>query len=336
MRIAERTALRGQDLGDLAAAVDGLNLTYFETPLSALRVDPAEGGVSLLGDTYTLTGTSLAQLCRELKVPAAYIASAPNDLAAENLNYLLPSARRNVQLVIRGEDQLMGIMSSQYQPVGPAALIERAAARSGMNLSGWSLDDAGLRMRSIVPTHVVEPKVGDIVRLGVDLLWQPNDREIDANGVLERLVCTNGATMPVDQYIARTLRKERWKEAEARLGLLFDNVDLAIAEAGRISTSLSELPSIELPVPDEPEEREPWIKPYLSVMRVPGTYALSVSDALRAEDASLFGLYNAVTRLGRDSSTSDVRRVFERAGYEVLRQVEKLRALTEGDADDPR
>lgn len=304
------------------------NRSFRVLPLSDLRINGETGRLETGdGEALGLTEHAARQLARKASVPAAWAISAPTDIVAETFNYFLPSQPGTVVLMLEGNDRVVGVNSDRVAPLPSEPLVERLPRVDGMSVVNWRLEATGLAVRMESARSQVQPKVGDLVSAGVDLLLREySDEGLGLRAVLNRLICTNGAVMPEAQDSRRLLRKEAWRSVDARIELAMEQINDVTYAALAAAENLPRLPDLSLALPDEDEERDSLLRPGLKVLGVPGRFTTAVADAMHGEDPTMFGLYNAVTRLGRDAAAAKERELFERAGYRTLVRLEPLRA----------
>lgn len=291
-------------------------------PISQLVV--GEDGKVDVGGMATMLMTQHAgrTLAGMVKVPPNYIINTPDLNASQNFNFFLPSATGNVKVVFENES-IVGVYKEKHTPIPLDIVVEELEAAShGLDLESWNLGEEGLSIRYTSPKFGIEPVVGDITRVGVDFIdYENSSNGIDIRGILHRLVCSNGAIAPEIAY-GRYLKKENWKEPavvmNAAIGYFTDAVD-AVAMASANLPLLTEKP-FELPE----EKQEEFIRRSMHVLRVPAKYDEAVIDYFGQEEATFYGLHNAVTRLGRDAAEASMKFTFERAGFRVLSMLPDL------------
>jgi hypothetical protein len=317
----------GTDIPSLVAALAGRERSYLTVPLSELRVED-DGRVSCAGTTLGLTRLAAHRLGGRVGLPGRFIDAAPSDIIAWNFNWFLPTARGTVQLAVEG-DTVVGVLPERARPVPADLLVDEVAhVQPHVDMAGWALDDRGLHLRFVSPDLASEPRVGDIVRAGVDLWDNENlDGSLAVNGALFRLACTNGAIVPEINF-NRELRREMWREPHAVVmaaaGFFQETVE-QVSGFGERLRGLTQLP-LELPV--DPDLRERVLRrPASRPLGIPRSLVPALADAVVAEEPTVYGLYNAVTRLGRDAAAPDVRRRLERAGYLTVIHAEAVATL---------
>lgn len=313
----------GKTLEQLQASLVNRAREYYVTPISDLRVDGDSGELVWGHARMQMTPFAAGKLAHRVDLPGAFIQRAPTDIAATNFNRFLPGAQGNVKLAVEHIDNapvVVGLLAENSNPVPLEALVDHFATvgKNGLDDGGWHIDDNGLMVRFTSPNLVAEPKVGDIVRAAVDIRDYENDTGlIDVNGALFRLACSNGAVVPIVSFGGR-LRREQWREPHAVIGAAAGYFDEAIKGVGGFVVGINELPHMPLALPDGGRERSRALRAADAVVSIGRGYDESVSEAIRAEEDTVFGFYNAVTRLGRDAKDRSARQKFERAGFNAV------------------
>lgn len=330
MRLLDYRGGSGKTLEDLRTHISDRAREYLVCPISDLTVDGDSGELVRDNLRMMMTPFAASKLAHRVSLPGSFIKRAPNDLAAVNFNRFLPNAQGNVMLAIEHVENapvVVGVLPPSANPIPLETLVEHFGNDTrGLDDGGWHHDDGGLLMRFTSPKLVAQPKVGDIVRAAVDIHDFENDTGlIDVTGALYRLVCGNGATTKAVTFGGR-LRKEAWREPHAVLAAAAGYFEETLNGVGGYVRGLEELPNMEFVVPDEGSRRQRVIRRANAVVGVPGPMLESVSEAFRAEEPTMFGFHNALTRLGRDAKDRTTRASFERAGFNVITKREHVMA----------
>ena len=305
---------------DLKSYLTSRRRDVFTSPLSGLEINPESGKLNIVGASFPMTRHAVQTLASLVKIPPRYMITTPTENAASNFNFFLPSATGNVEVLLEdmGEGNVVvGFTKENKTPIPLDLVVEELESKShGLDLMQWRVDEAGLSARFISSKFAVEPRVGDMSYAGVDFMdFENDDGGLDVRGAIYRLACTNGTVVPEVAY-GRYIRRENWKEPyavmNAAMGYFEDTITNVASFADRLK-SLTELP-LELPE----EKPEKFLASPLKVLAVKAKYHESVVDALQPEEDTFYGMYNAVTRLGRDASERDVKFMFERAGFRMI------------------
>jgi hypothetical protein len=262
----------------------------------------------------------MTQLSGKLGITPGYMRKIPNDLAAKNFNTFIENAQGTVQLAVEG-DAVTAVLKEKTLPIEPIDVIEEMESRHNeYEVGTWFYDDFGFTIRALgvsIPTF--EPRVGDIVRAGADLqILENTDLSISARGVMHRLICTNGATAVVPAELKRAIARASWREPLSRMQLAMAAMDDAMDRVIAIGKGLDRMTTMELDLPTDPDDRFTCLKSGMRELKpkriTNKDLVASIDDELRREEPTMYGLYNTLTRIGRDSRASDRRLTFENAG----------------------
>ncbi len=327
---------------DLHKYYQNRNREEFVFPLSEWRVDSETGELTHNGLSMPMTKRASVSLARKLGIPAKYTQNTPNFNAAQNFNFYLPSASGNIKAiaeVVDGRPIVMGFTPPEFNPVpGDILVTELEERKHGLELGKWEIDETGFVAR-FTSDLVAEPRVGDYVKSGVDVFNYENDGGIDVKGAILRLTCTNGATVPEVAY-GRYIKKELWRDPYAVVEIATGYFNDAVALVSEYTNNLKELTELPMELPQEGIEAKKVLRKPLHLLKVGPKFDLGVIDAMHTEEETVFGLYNALTRLGRDSNDREMKEMFETAGYRTIVyrdevkhifDVEKLRLLSGED-----
>jgi hypothetical protein len=323
MRFVQGHIASGTNLQDLVETISIRSREYIVAPLSDLEFGE-QGQLRHAGLEYGLTRLAAHRLGGKVGIPGSFIDKGPSDIIAWNFNQFLPNARGTVQLALEGST-VVGILPERARPVPLDILVECVTdVEPRLDLARWDLVDQGLRMRFTSPALLVEPRVGDIVRAGVDVWDYENDGgSLGVSGALFRLVCSNGAVVPEVNFNGE-IRREGWREPHAVVMAAVGYFQEAVQQANLFGQGLTDLTNHRFELPTDGDERSRVLRPAIRVVGIPGRFSESVANALVTEEQTAYGFYNAVTRLGRDAVAIEDRRRFERAGYLTVTRSEQL------------
>ena len=321
MRLAESIHKTGETLEGLIDHLDARERTLRTVSLDELTVDPETATLNHGQESWEMTRHAAHQLASMLRVTPSFVLRVPNDLAAENLNTFLANAAGHRQIILEN-GVVVGFLKPNTIPVDPKTvatrLVEGTQSIPASLMRRWDLTPEGAVLRFSSPTLTCEPKLHDVVEAGVDLLVRENtELTLSARTVVLRLVCTNGAIATETRAIRKIGLSDSWKEPEARIASTFQMAGEMLAQA--LPTYLTRLPKIELEIPEDPMELVSYLRSGLGA--IDGAPIKSkklveaVADAMYSEDHTMWGLYNALTRLGRDSMDLTYKTLFERAGH---------------------
>lgn len=291
--------------------------------LSDLKVDH-ETGELIFGDLrWAMTSPAAYQLASKLGITPGYVLKISNDLAATNYNAFLDEAAGRIKLGIE-DGVVAAILKETTTLIDPEIVIEGSSSleREEARLVKWSYTTgSGLILRSASDSLVLEPKVGDIVKAGVDVLAPWNDVGVGVRGTLYRLWCSNGAVSPVPFPIKKSINSSDWKTASSRVFSAVRSADELLTTSFKIGENLREMTKMDLSVPDTSEDSLSYFRAGLRVLKpkkISNPKLLeTVAEEIAEEDPTMFGLYNALTRIGRDSKDPSRREFFEGAGFSL-------------------
>jgi hypothetical protein len=170
------------------------------------------------GDRYRLTEPAFDDLCRALAVPVAFAKGIPADLVARIAARLSMLHQQTIVPVCR-EDVVVGIVDPlkwtgsraktrrpHYEPVPGGRLLQviKNIRTDVDDTPHVTIADSGLCIEVLDRERVVEPRVGDLTRIGVAVTSSETGGPMpQARGCAVRLICTNGATAPTTFGVVR-------------------------------------------------------------------------------------------------------------------------------------
>lgn len=334
MHVVQNPYKTGKSFQEAVTYLQSRQRTLIPTDVSVLSVDGDTGQLIYGGDRYDMTDRAISQISSRLGITASYVKKIDNGIAAENFNTFFPHAIGRGLLAVEASDSdesagiVTGFLKEASSPIDPAALAESVAERyadryadGGLDLASWFSDDAGLVLRMISPRQS-EPRLGDVVQAGVDIMArQDSNVSLGIRGNIFRLVCTNGAVAAEPVGLKMAIRRAEWQNPTARIELAMALVDETVQGVFHTVQNLAGLTRMELELPSSPEGRYDVIRAGLRSNTVGVIKAKPLTeatvDAMYQEEPTMFGLYNALTRIGRDSRDPKMRRLFEQAGFGV-------------------
>jgi hypothetical protein len=188
-------------------------LIFRKIASSGIHLSP-EGRLIAGDQTYLLEPAAKKDLARRARIPSDFFEALPPDLQAALFNRLYPTtlmhpttpAELNVAImdgrlavsisdaalaVVRGVDVLEAVLEATPPDRGERESFEVAHFR----LNG------GISLSLVSPTISAEPRVGDIVRGGVDVHHSDTGAfGTQVSSYLFRLVCTNGQLLRVCEH----------------------------------------------------------------------------------------------------------------------------------------
>jgi len=169
-----------------------------------------KGNLSFQGNEYPVTRIGLESFCNILSIPNVFARKIPLDLLRENLSRLSEEFEKPIRVITRKSDNaIINVTKETFRPVNTTELLQKIPDpfiqnRTG-NLHPAVLSTYGTRVfyGYDVPTEV-EPEVGDIVRFGRELSnSEVGKGDLKASLFALRLMCTNGATIPMSFGVVR-------------------------------------------------------------------------------------------------------------------------------------
>jgi hypothetical protein len=164
------------------------------------RVD-IDGRLTDFGEDWRLTRLAFGQLCHHSNVPVSYV----TDLALRNETLALEVMAEGItgrfrrsprQLVVNTRSRLIeGVYDEfQFDPLSNERLLDYMLSCEGdQRLTRAWIEGPDARMTVVNRLRVLEPKVGDIVHVGVDAQTRLGQRYLASFDLYnERLSCTNG------------------------------------------------------------------------------------------------------------------------------------------------
>jgi len=325
----------GRSLDDARQAALSLQPDYLVVPRCDLRIDEATGHLRVNGHDLVLTPLALTKLIRPTGLPARYLLQSPNDVAAYNFNYWAPKMKGNVQLAVH-EGRCIGAMKEGYRPISHTRVIDEldtylnkeGTLDGHMNFQEFILRNEDMRLRFTVPgVKPIEPRQGDIVSVGLDIVnIEAVKGYLDISGCYYRLICTNGM---VDRRVgfARRARALDWQNHDSILEQAVTYFGEAAEQMIGYGHYLPEMTNSECPGyaftddEDGADERKVWAREIIRLGRVPRRFVPDFLEGLQAEEHTMYGVYNTLSRLGRDSKEPALRLKWEKAAAQLLTPV---------------
>jgi hypothetical protein len=163
------------------------------------------------GERYALTEKAFEDLCNLVSVPVRFAKDIPTDLVATIMERLKVVHQQTV-LPIHRDDVVVGVVDPRkwthsrakekrphYLPVTNDQLLRllRDHWSDSEAVPGITLADSGMSIEVLNSRQTIEPKVGDVTRVGLAITnSETGGANPQARGYTLRLVCTNGATLP--------------------------------------------------------------------------------------------------------------------------------------------
>ena len=294
-------------------------------PASDLKEVGIDGAIA--GTEWKLSKAAFSDLCNFTGMPQSFIkrlAVISESTAMEVIRDVVRSSFQGAtrELVIDTRlNRVEGIVGKDtYSHISNAEAFEYVLSASpGLSLSRGGLCGPSMRATFIDRNRPLEPRKGDIIHTGCDLLNNITGQSaIELSGYLERLVCTNGA-------VARTAK--HYSRIEHRSDVVQQMQSAAI----RLSQSLSDtLPLLRRATTYAmgPQDID-TVREFLRSPRGGGsaTYDQRITLAAMAEaraenrpeeETTLWNWHNAVTADAKTGTSFKRQAQFEAVGFEVL------------------
>jgi hypothetical protein len=241
----------------LAACESIFRYARAEIELGRIFLDD-ELRLSFNGVSYHLTEKAFDDLCTLLSIPVKFAKGIPTDLVEKIVNRLRDLHQETV-VVIHRDEVVVGILSPQkwlrsrakihrpcYMPVTNLQVLQMIEKVWKNRAIQIIISDSGLKVNSISPELSVEPKVGDITKLGLTIISSETGGPMpQAKGYALRLICQNGATLPEDFGILRF--STDWRVSmDRRLEAFAEGLRNFALELERIHKAYQELVSTNL------------------------------------------------------------------------------------------
>ena len=332
MKIATPITAEGTDLPSLSLFNNSRDRQEITIPLSNLSLNGDTGDLDITNTlSYPLTELAVSQLAKKVKLPSSFVLTAPNEVSAWNFNKFLPSSLGTVILTTE-QGRIVSITTDQRNTIDSNLLFDDLnKVNNNYPLTDWSLTPTGIKIRVVSKYDSIEPKLNDIVKTGSEIMLRENeDRGFGIRGLLYRLVCLNGAIASENINAKRNFQSLNWSNEQAKVDIAVDSIEETCVLLNKYAETLSSLTTVPIQFSDmEDEERLFLLKKLSKLSLIPSKYISTVSEAIQTEDDSLFGWYNAITRVGRDANVGSVKETFEKAGFRVLSHFETFLNVTE-------
>lgn len=243
----------------IAAAETAFRYERREVAVAQLSLDD-DLTLQLDGRPYRLTEKALDDLCTILDTPIPFAHRIPADVLALLVGRLRLLHIQSIVLIVR-EGVVVGMLDPAKW-THSRAKIHRPTFRPVTNGEAlrliknvWSqrverllicLGDAGLSVQVVSGDLAIEPKVGDITRVGLSLTSSETGGPFpQARGHTLRLVCLNGATVPEPFGLARF--SSDWRvNFERRLDAFQADLGRLTVDFARLDQAYSRIVATEL------------------------------------------------------------------------------------------
>jgi hypothetical protein len=197
------------------------------------------------GDPTQMTRLGFEHYCKKLSIPNVFANKIPTDLLIRNVNRLSEAFESPMKIVRRRSDgAVINIVGEGYNKIDTRDVIGRI--KDGMLFdaddknSSAVVSTYGNRISFGLPMgNSLEPKVGDVIKIGKEITnSEAGFGDLAAKFQLYRLVCSNGAIMPMSWGVARRNLNPKLKYETLVEGFLRD-FDSMAPDMNRLSRVLS-------------------------------------------------------------------------------------------------
>ena len=322
MRLAESTVIQGTTTKELEVALTR-EIEPVITPVSELSLTGA-GALRVDSREVYMTPYFARRLAGMSGIPSRYALESPGDISDVNFNYWLPKVPGSIKVILVN-GVAAGVVPADFTPLPLPRLVEELPLDK-FPLARFMYDGLGLELGLVTDRITVEPNKGDIVKVGLSLTASDLFKSrVEVEGLLYRLACLNGATVATP-FMTRKYQRALWQTPDAVLRGLGEIFTQTVARVKEVAQNLKILKDTEVTFENQ-EEGEERLGNLLREGRIPRRYATDLYLAFQPEEATAYGLYNAVTRMGRDARERAVRGKYELLGGRLVVETEDLIGL---------
>ena len=319
MFVAEYPVNQGTSLEELKHVLDR-NVENLFIPLDKTQIN-SNGLIEIPSyDPFPMTETALHGLCSQIGVPTPYMKKSPNDVASENLNFWLKQTGKTAQIKI-DNNVIIAVLPEKRVPLSNSKVVSEIAEKGTVGLTRYTFNERGLWLDYLTPDLALEPKVGDIIRVGVQVFNSDTTLNmLSVRGLLYRLWCLNGAVSE-REGLGRFAQKIYWRNPESALREGIEVFDQICGKLAEYQPNFIRMQALEI---DGNEER---LRKILKYGKIPASYFEAVQEVLHKQnDESLYGFYNAITQLGRDAQDRSLAQKFEKYAGWIVANVDEFAA----------
>jgi hypothetical protein len=286
----------------------------FVLPCADLKVTPKGTLVLPKAGELRFSEPGIEDFSALLGVPGGYMKKCSPDLVAKNFNaWLKDEVNQDRELRIRvKDDSVYGVGSSLYIPVNNEDFVKAIFEKMPMTEfagANWVVTPKTIRMNLLSEKIKEEIHVGDMVQGGFRLVNSENGfASLQYSLYFLRLVCTNGATAPV------SFGGEAWKHLGNDKEKLFteyvESLQGGIDRAGDFLKKLGVLSDYKVD-PQEILKKLTETDRKLPKKSLESLVQALKDDELHTGEGTLWEVYNAITRVGRDAKKAETQELFE-------------------------
>lgn len=306
---------------DFDSALNKIGSRFRESfVLPPYAIEMSEGGLfSFNGAEFEATRLAARQISKFADVPAGWAVKSKDDKVSKAINLGLQRSKTEAVTITVEDDAIVSVLMPKHTSPSTDLIvpeIQNLIDDKGFEFHSWTFSEEGYTFRITSPSEKFEAKEGDIVMVGTDFLCLENaKRGLDVYPLLFRLICSNGAIAgEFDEETSLIRGQAKPTTIADQIANCALMVDISIDQAKRIVANLRKFPDVFF---DE-ETVELQIANVLDKLDVSPKFLGSVIEAFNEEnDNTLWGLYNAMTRLGRDEENRMQAYRLESAGFRM-------------------
>lgn len=285
--------------------------THFQFKISDIHSWDTEHLTFNIAGDRTLTSYALKQLLKKLKIPYSYFMACSPELRDKELREAMESANSRTDYIFKvyrqgeADERIYGLVPPQYYPALTVNFMDRIreALPTDVTLSEFSvsLDEMRLRIISGEKSFIEKDKIIP----AVDITYSEVGKcPYAVKSSLYRVVCSNGMMLPEGLSPSVKIPLTRFSEAQFQSSLF--SLGDTFEKQKSFAETLERLKEIPLPDrldgPDElPAEMKDAINLVIPSKIVQRDYTqLILNEYTQAENFSVNGLVNALTRTARD------------------------------------
>jgi hypothetical protein len=160
-----------------------------------------EDKIIVRDSSYAIRPSGFKGLLQHIKMPLGYASSIPNDLLYDSVNRLTSKTYADSEVLLRIQDnELRAVLSPNYVPLDTTELMKHVSKAEALGLKPARItyDNDNILLSMVTEAEVKAKQVGDISKIGISLgTSDVGDTPLNAGAFLYRLLCTNGAILPV-------------------------------------------------------------------------------------------------------------------------------------------
>lgn len=194
------------------------------------------GLINYKGENVQITRGGFSSLCKILSIPNAFAHKIPFDLLQENINHLKGDFETPIKVVTRPSDgAIVNVCREKFCPIFSDSFLTYFDFPFLSDGRKTMVSTYGIQLSFAFPFEAnVTPTVGDTISFGREVVLSDGGfSEPTTKLVAYRLVCSNGAVMPV-VFGSYTLKRGNLTEKDA-VELFYAKVDCLNYQANQFT-----------------------------------------------------------------------------------------------------